>query len=495
MSNTTETQNAIENQEGLNHEFRPTALGDIIGQDNVVEPLLRSIVYRKIRKSIILQGDKGLGKTTTARAFSKTVNCQNLDERIKPLTDRIESNPGIYISLEELKEVVRPCGECAACTEFVKNPEFAGVTEFDAGSEGKVDDVRNLKNSLTYSGNFKYKVALIDEAHNMSDGGNTALLKIVEEPPKHVIFMFATTHPDSILDTIKSRSMSLKFNGVDDDLIETRLRQICEQKEIKISNEALKLISSSTEGGVRDAISNLEHAYLKCIGRTIEVSDLGDIVELEPEYIDEVLTLMFNGTIDEVISALNKAFSNRKLSIENSHLDFFITKIRNKMYNATSKAERTLLREIYKVFVSGKERFMYKVNARTVIETAVLEAFDLIEDYESSSAQEEALTRTQHPAVDTGNNSVKVANDSLLITKAELFKNVFNLMFKDREDICSIVFDNVDLVYEEEKDSLCFYIPNSQQRDAQIKNILKSDLAQSIKTITGFKGFMVKMKN
>ena len=494
MSNTTKTQNINENQDGLNTAFRPGALGDIVGQDNVVEPLLRSIVYRRIRKSIILSGPTGLGKTTTARAFSKTVNCQNLDEIIKPLTDRIDADPDTNISLDELKEVVRPCGECDACKEFVKNPEFAGVTEFDAGSEGKIDEVRNLKSSLAYSGNFKYKIALIDEAHNMSNGGDTALLKIVEEPPAHVIFMFATTHPDSMLDTIKYRSMSLKFNGVDDDLIETRLRYICGETGIKISDEALSLISSSAEGGVRNAISNLEHAHLKCLGRTIEVSDLGDIVELEPEYINEVLELMLNGTIDEVISALNKAFSNRKLSIENSHLDFFITKIRTKMYEATSKTERTLFREIYKIFVSGKERFMYNVVARTVIETAVFEAFDLIEDYKLNSIQEEVCTTSQSIATDTGNNSVKADDDSLLITKAELFRNVFNLMLKDREDIRSIVFDNVDLVYEKQKDSLCFYVPNLQ-REGQLKNILKSDLAQSIKTIAGFKGFLIKIKN
>lgn len=490
MSNNTKTQNINENQEGLNKEFRPDCLGDIIGQDNVIEPLLRGIVYNKISKSIILQGDKGLGKTTTARACSKTLNCQNIDEIIKPLTDRIEANPDTYITLDELKEVVRPCGECVACKEFEKNSEFAGVIEFDAGSEGKVDEVRNLKENLAYCGNFKYKVALIDEAHNMSKEGNTALLKIVEEPPKHVLFMFATTHPDDILPTIKSRSISLKFNGVDDELIESRLRYICEKSNIKISDEALKAISSSTEGGVRDAISNLEHADLKCKGRTIEVSDLEDIIEIEPEYVNEILGLIFEGTIDALISALNKVFSNRKLAIKNSHLDYFITKIRAKMYEATSREERTLLREIYKIFVSEKERFMYNVTARTAIETAVLESFDLIEEYKMKKSTT-LINTTREVPIDKGNGAAKVSNDSLLISKVEIFSDVFRLMFN--EYACNLVIGNSDMIFDEDKNSLCFYVSTIEDM-REVTKILKSENAQKIKKIGRFKGFIVKVK-
>lgn len=459
----------------LNKEFRPDSLGEVIGQDAVIEVLLNSILYNEIPNSIMLQGPKGTGKTSTAKAYAKTLNCENVKFAIAPFISLIKQDSKTVINIEELKKVLRPCNHCLACEAFNKAPEYAGVIELDAGSQGKIGEVRDLKEKIRYSGDFDYKVVIIDEAHNMSNEGNTALLKTIEEPPKGVIFIFATTHPDDILPTIKSRSMKLKFNGVEDDLIENHLRYIASKKDIDISEKALKVLASTTDGGVRDAIKNLGHLSLKCKGRVIEVADLEDVVEIEPEYVDIIIDLMFNGTIDNLLSTLNKTFSSRKLSVENYHLDYFISKIRSKMYSAKTKEERKMLMDVYKIFISEKERFMYNVNPKTVIETAVIESFGLIEDFRG---------------VDTS-KSLEIKNDSIVVTKAEIFANVFKLMFD--QNVCNIMFEDTDIIYEEEKDSLCFYMPNLE-RSRQAKQILKTDLAQSIKSIAGFKGFMVKIK-
>lgn len=483
MKNNTKKQNTVEKQDALNQEFRPDSLGDVIGQDPVIETLLNTILYNEIPNSIIAQGQKGTGKTSTARAYAKTLNCESVKTSILPFIDLIKKDAKAVINLEELKKAIKPCNHCSACEAFNKAPEYAGVIEIDAGSEGKIDEVRDLKENLRYAGDFAYKVVIIDEAHNMSDGGKTALLKIIEEPPKNVIFIFATTHPDDLLPTIKSRSIILKFNGVDDELIESHLRNISNTKGIDISEKALQALASSTDGGVRDAVKNLQHASLKCKRRTIEITDLQDIVDVEPEYIDIVFNLMFNGTIDEIISTLNKTFASRKLSVENIHLDYFISKIRAKMYSATGKEERAMLRNVYKIFISEKERFMYKVTAKTVIETAVLEAFDLIEEFRGTSVS---------APVQTTSAQAEIPADSLLVTKVDMFTSMFKLMFN--ENACKLMFDNTKIIYEEGKDSLYFYMPDAEKA-VHARKLLKTDLAQSIKTIAQFKGFMVKVKD
>lgn len=486
----------VENNDTLNKEFRPSHLGELIGQDSVVEFLINSIVYHEIPNSIILQGPKGTGKTSTANALSKTINCKNLPNILKPIKDSIKENPDIEITLEELKEKVKPCNECDACIAYNTAPEYAGVIEIDAGSEGKIEEIRNVKEKVRYTGDCKYKVVIIDEAHNMSKEGKTSLLKIIEEPPKNVLFVFATTHPDDLLPTIKSRSIMLKFNGVEDDIIKARLRDICTKKGISISEEALDCLSSTTDGGVRDAIKNLQHASTKCKRRTIEVKDLQDILDIEPEYVDIVLNTMFNDSISDLLVCLKDTFSSRKLSIENTHLDFFIAKLRGKMYASTDRAERAMLREVYKVFVGEKERFMYNVTARVAIETAVLESFDLIENFKLSKMN--ASTPTAVAANNTAQNVVvaasiepTVSNDSILVKKADIFANVFKMMFD--ENSCNILFNGTTIEYIEEKDSLCFTMPTDSLTE-KAKFILKTDLAQSIKSIAGFTGFLVKNK-
>ena len=489
----TKNNNLNQDLDNFTKAYRPDCLGDVIGQESVIEILLNSILYNQIPSSTLLAGEKGTGKTSTARAYAKTINCQNLDKAIEPLRAIIRENPDAKISLEDKKKIIRPCGECLACQEFKKDSQFAGVIEFDAGSEGKIEEVRNLKEQLRYTGNFKYKVAIIDESHNMSNGGNTALLKIIEEPPKHVIFMFATTHPDNMLPTIKSRSMILKFNGVDDDEIEARLNFIANKEKIKIEDNALKAIASSTNGGVRDAIKNLEQVSLKCKGRTITVNDLLDIVDIEPEYVSKLIDLMLNGTIDSLLIGLKNTFSNRKISIENNHLDYFISKIRDMMYTLKSKDERTMIKEVYKIFISGKERFMYNVSATTVLETCILEAFDLIEEYKSKQSTVNQNYNQNINNISSNNNpNNSLGQDQLVISKTEIFTKIFKLMFP--VETCNIVFNGVDIAYVESKNSICFFVPN-EERGAQIKEILRTDLAQSIKSTVDSKGFLLKIKN
>ena len=193
---------------------------------------------------------------------------------------------------------------------------------------------------------------------------------------------------------------------------------------------------------------------------------------------------MFNGEISELLTNLRETFASRKISVENVHLDFFIAKIREKMYTATDKDERAMLRDVYKAFVSEKERFMYNVTARVAIETALLEGFDLVEDFKVKTSM--APTNT------IVNASPVIPSDSFVANKVELFTNVFKLMFE--ESICNIMFNGTRIEYIKNKDSLCFYMATPELVN-QAKIILKDPVSQNIKSIAGFTGFLVNLNN
>ena len=518
----------LEKQDTFNKEFRPKSLGDVIGQDSVVEVLLNSLLYNEIPNSLILQGPKGTGKTSTARAFAKTLNCKEIQNTLEPFIKRIKENPNADISLEELKDKIKPCNECDTCKSFNLEPEYAGVIELDAGSEGKVDEVRNLKEKVRYTSISKYKVVIIDEAHNMSDGGKTALLKIIEEPPVNVVFIFATTHPDDLLPTIKSRSLIMKFNGVEDALIEDRLKYICNERNISIVEGGLAALASKSDGGVRDSIKNLEYLALKCKRRTIEFADIEDVVEIEPEYVRTIDDLLFNESdITKLLTSLNDIVTSRKISIEKEHLDFFMARIRERMYAAKEIKERAMLVDIYNLFISGKERFLYNVPARTVVEATVIEAFGRIETFKLESVNNISVTTGPKIAAHTSvieepqdiavfNNrsatntiqevtptetktvaknkkiafeDYKEANDNSKISKIDVMMNLLRNAHADSLD----VLDVLHLEYLEDINAI--RVTGDVFFGEDIKRILSSESTQSLKTLLGLSGgFKLRLK-
>lgn len=219
----------------LYRKWRPKTFADVKGQDPIVKTLENQIKTGKVGHAYLFCGSRGTGKTTIAKIFAKAVNCEH------PVDGE-------------------PCGECEIC-KAIDAGNSLNVVELDAASHNGVDDIRELLEDVSYpptSG--KYRVYILDEAHMITTNGANAFLKTLEEPPKHVIFILATTEPHKLPATILSRCQEYDFRRISTDDIVERLKQLCEGEGIKIEERALKYIARKADGGLRDAISLLDRA-------------------------------------------------------------------------------------------------------------------------------------------------------------------------------------------------------------------------------------------
>ncbi len=214
---------------------RPERFNEIIGQKHIVRILQHQLATDNVSQAYLFTGTRGTGKTTTARILAKALNCTG--------------NPA---------DGQLPCGECENC-KAIKEGRFLDVIEMDAASNNGVDDIRDLIDRVNYPPMVgRYKVYIIDEVHMLSTSAENAFLKTLEEPPAHVIFILATTNPEKVRETIRSRCMRLDFRRVsEDDLIEG-MERICRRKQVNITRDALALVAQKADGSVRDGLSILE---------------------------------------------------------------------------------------------------------------------------------------------------------------------------------------------------------------------------------------------
>jgi DNA polymerase-3 subunit gamma/tau len=218
----------------LYRKYRPSIFADIIGQDHVTTPLSNALTSGNIHHAYLFSGPRGCGKTSSARIMARSLNC--------------EKGP-----------TPNPCGTCQSCKDLVANgPGSLDVIELDAATHGLVDDARDLRDKAFFAPvSSRYKIYIIDEAHQLGPGAANALLKVVEEPPAHVLFIFATTEPDKLIATIRSRTHHYPFRLVPPAILSSHLEKICEQEGIKVAKGVIPLVVRSSGGSVRDALSVL----------------------------------------------------------------------------------------------------------------------------------------------------------------------------------------------------------------------------------------------
>lgn len=214
----------------LYRKFRPNTFDEVIGQDHIIKTLKNQIEMKQISHAYLFCGSRGTGKTSVAKIFAKAVNCQNPQNG-------------------------SPCFECEVCKNL-QNSNNIDIIEIDAASNNRVDEIRDLRDKVKYPPIYgKYKVYIIDEVHMLTDSAFNALLKTLEEPPKHIIFILATTEPQKLPATILSRVLRFDFKLVGQQKLEDLIKNIFKKSNISFDNESISLIAKSGNGSVRDALS------------------------------------------------------------------------------------------------------------------------------------------------------------------------------------------------------------------------------------------------
>ncbi len=219
----------------LYRRYRPETFAEVIGQEHVTDPLQQALRNNRVNHAYLFSGPRGCGKTTSARILARCLNC--------------EQGP-----------TPTPCGECQSCRDLARNgPGSIDVIEIDAASHGGVDDARDLREKAFFGpASSRYKIYIIDEAHMVTPAGFNALLKVVEEPPEHLKFIFATTEPEKVIGTIRSRTHHYPFRLVPPGTLRDYLAEVCESEAIPVAGPVLPLVVRAGGGSVRDSMSVMD---------------------------------------------------------------------------------------------------------------------------------------------------------------------------------------------------------------------------------------------
>lgn len=265
----------------LYRTYRPQTFREVVGQEVIVKTLQNAIANNKISHAYLLSGPRGTGKTTIARIFAKTLNC-----------DHVELN--------------EPCNKCVSCYE-ISDSNSPDVIEIDAASNNGVDEIREIREKVKFlPSGTKYKIYIIDEVHMLSTGAFNALLKTLEEPPKHVIFILATTEPQKLPATIISRCQRFDFKALSVGDITHKLRTVCSEEGFNITEEALNAISEAAEGGLRDALSIMDQAISYC-DEEVSIEEVNLVTgNLSYDKLIELATFFNTGDVNGALETTNE---------------------------------------------------------------------------------------------------------------------------------------------------------------------------------------------
>ena len=367
--------------QALYRKYRPQTLDDVCGQDTIVKIITNSIINNQINHAYLFAGPRGTGKTSIAKIFGRIVNCQNLNG-------------------------CTPCGKCPSCLE--KNN--SDIIEIDAASNNGVDEIRELRNKVSLVPALgKYKVYIIDEVHMLTTGAFNALLKTLEEPPAHVIFILATTDPHKIPETIISRCQRLDFKRISDDAVVENLTKIAKKEDIQADEDALYEIARLSAGGMRDSVGMLDQARAYCEGK-ITIKDIHDINgTITPSEMSELVCQIITGNIDKILEKT----------------DYFDDKGKNFI-----KIAEEMINFLRNLLLSKEAPLYFKNNIRN---TEVYESFpekivekQILELIENLSKYSQEMKESGNP---------KLLFEVCLIKLTTLFKNLENSAQKQYEPV------------------------------------------------------------
>ena len=285
----------------LYRKYRPQQLEEIVGQEHIKKALTNAIAMDRISHAYLFAGPRGAGKTSTARSLAKSLNCKE-------------------------GPTINPCGKCENCID-ITNSVPMDVIEIDAASNRKVEDAQNILEKVMYAPvNSRYKIYIIDEVHMLSNTAFNALLKTLEEPPKNVIFILATTEVHKVLDTIKSRCQRFDFRRITTDDIVKHLRYISDSEKINITDDALFTIAKNSAGGMRDSIALLDQLSILDGEEAISTEDINNLLgRLSFDTLHELANGITTSNPQQAIETLEKIYNsgNEPTQILTNLLDYF----------------------------------------------------------------------------------------------------------------------------------------------------------------------------
>jgi DNA polymerase III subunit gamma/tau len=270
----------------LARKYRPQKFSEVIGQEHVTRTLQNAIAQGRTAHGYIFSGHRGIGKTTIARILAMALNCRSSDSPVS-----------------------EPCGVCDSCTE-IRAGNSVDVIEIDAATNRGIDEIRELREAARYRpARDRFKIYILDEAHQITDAAFNALLKTLEEPPAHVVFMLATTQPENIPQTIRSRCQHFSFRAVRFEQILSQLKNLSAREKVDINEEALALLAEAGDGSMRDALSILDQAIASAPGK-VTAEDIRNLVGATPSgVLEEIMQGLARGAGDQVLRLLDGLLS------------------------------------------------------------------------------------------------------------------------------------------------------------------------------------------
>jgi DNA polymerase III subunit gamma/tau len=304
----------------LARKYRPQKFSDVIGQDHVTRTLKNALEQQRIAHGYIFSGHRGIGKTTIARILAMALNCKSSD-----------------------RPVMEPCGVCESCREIREGSVGAmDVIEIDAATNRGIEDVRSIIATATAEpARDRYRIFILDEAHQVTDAAFNALLKTLEEPPPWVVFMMATTQPEDIPQTIRSRSQHFSFHAVKFDEIIGQLRSISNAEHLTVDDDALAMLAEAGDGSMRDALSIMDQA-ISCCGTTL-TADLvrGLIGSVSSDVLEQVMRAVHAGSSEEVLRIVDKLITEGHSATH--FVKQFVRFLRNAIVAKVAGGETSLL--------------------------------------------------------------------------------------------------------------------------------------------------------
>ena len=358
----------------LANKYRPNSFSEVIGQENAVIALRNIIKNQSFHNGYIFSGTRGVGKTTLGRLFAKALNCTNYDV-----------------------EKGETCNVCSNCVEIQKNSHL-DLIEIDAASRTGVDDMRELLDSVQYRpSQGKYKVYLIDEVHMLSPQSFNAMLKTLEEPPGHVIFMLATTEPNKIPKTIVSRCLQFNLKLVSDELIAENLKRVFANEEVATDDRSIDLLVELAKGSVRDSLTLADQAISHCDGNLTEpeISKLHGVLDISST--TKLFEAIFSNSVDDVINEIKRY---KSLDVNYDILfDRALSFLHSSMVDGVLSSEESNqdLHLYYQFFTNGLIDAKQTGNKRDCFDIAVLRCLTFSGESDNTLKKKPKLVKKQEP--------------------------------------------------------------------------------------------------